>query len=532
MSTATKNVITPPPDTRQLPSLPGYLLRLLGLAIIDALALALIYLFAQDQVWPLAATLAVITVIVNVINLWPALIPLRWMSPAFAIIILLVIYPLLYTVYVAFTNYGDGHILTKVQVLEQLEGQRYLPEGGTAYRWTAFSNEADEYALWLIDDAGGTYFITQDDPLTQIDLAALNLESGSNLPDDFAYDGYTPLNRIQAASLNRESLTFGEGETLIGLKSASTAGPFVPRYTYDSAADAVIDQSSGEVYQGNPATGNFTAASGDTLSPGYWVTIGLNNFERFFNSPALSGPLLRIFGWTIGFAILSVLSTFALGLLLAIVLDGDVPGKKIIRSFLIVPYAIPGVISILTWRGMFNPNFGVVSNSLDDIFGNSPDFFGDPGWAKVAILFVNLWLGFPYMMLICSGALQSIPSEIYEAARVDGASIWLQFRKLTLPLLLISVGPLLIGSFTFNFNNFTIIEAFNEGRPFMTQTTTPAGHTDILISYTYRLAFGSGRGADYGYAAAITIIIFIMVAAVTLFQFRFTRQLEEVSENV
>ncbi len=99
-------------------------------------------------------------------------------------------------------------------------------------------------------------------------------------------------------------------------------------------------------------------------------------------------------------------------------------------------------------------------------------------------------------------------------------------------MLLISVGPLLIASFTFNFNNFVIIDAFNEGGPPTSGTTTPAGQTDILISYAFRLAFGTGRGADYGLASAITIIIFIIVATITLFQFRFTRQWEEASENV
>jgi ABC-type sugar transport system permease subunit len=98
--------------------------------------------------------------------------------------------------------------------------------------------------------------------------------------------------------------------------------------------------------------------------------------------------------------------------------------------------------------------------------------------------------------------------------------------------LLVTVGPLLIASFTFNFNNYLIIEALTEGNPPIAGAITPAGHTDILISYTYNLAFGSDRGADYGYASAITIIIFTITAAVTLFQYRFTRSWEEVGENV
>jgi ABC-type sugar transport system permease subunit len=99
-------------------------------------------------------------------------------------------------------------------------------------------------------------------------------------------------------------------------------------------------------------------------------------------------------------------------------------------------------------------------------------------------------------------------------------------------LLLVAVGPLLIASFVFNFNNFNLIYLFNAGGPPMAGTPTPAGHTDILISYVYNLAFTASRGVDYGFAAAITIIIFFIVGAITLFQFRYTRMWEEVSENV
>ena len=134
------------------------------------------------------------------------------------------------------------------------------------------------------------------------------------------------------------------------------------------------------------------------------------------------------------------------------------------------------------------------------------------------------------MMLVCMGALQSISSDLYEASIIDGASDLQQFRFITLPLLLVAVGPLLIASFGFNFNNFTIIELVNNGGPAFSAASV-AGHTDILLSYTYRLAFG-GKGADYGFAAAISIFIFIIVATLTFINFRFTRALEEVSENV
>ncbi len=133
------------------------------------------------------------------------------------------------------------------------------------------------------------------------------------------------------------------------------------------------------------------------------------------------------------------------------------------------------------------------------------------------------------MFLISTGALQAIPAELNEAAFVDGATPRQAFRRVTFPLLLVSLAPLLIASFAFNFNNFNIIFLLNQGGPPIEGAQTPAGHTDILISYTYRLAFESGSGQDFGFASAIAILIFIMVATISAISFRRSRALEELA---
>jgi ABC-type sugar transport system permease subunit len=240
-----------------------------------------------------------------------------------------------------------------------------------------------------------------------------------------------------------------------------------------------------------------------------------------------------IITWNFAFAFLSVATTFALGLTVALIFnDRTLPGRRLITTLLLIPYTIPSLISVMVWRGLLNPELGVINRTLESLFGWSPAWFTDPFWAKFAILSINLWLGFPYFMLVCSGALQSIPTEIYGAAEVDGANSWQRFRNITFPLLLVAVGPLLVASFVFNFNNFNIIFLFNGGGPPIAGASTQAGHTDILISYVYNLAFSGGRDAQYGFAAAITMIIFVVVAVITLLQFRFTRMWEEVGENV
>ena len=146
------------------------------------------------------------------------------------------------------------------------------------------------------------------------------------------------------------------------------------------------------------------------------------------------------------------------------------------------------------------------------------------------MLLVNLWLGFPYMFLVCTGALQSLPEELDEAARVDGASPWRMFRSIKLPLLLVSVAPLLISSFAFNFNNFNVIYMLTGGGPrFAGHRPMDIGATDILITMVYKVAFGSGTGRDYGLASALAIIIFIIVAAISAISFKQTKALEEVN---
>jgi ABC-type sugar transport system permease subunit len=279
--------------------------------------------------------------------------------------------------------------------------------------------------------------------------------------------------------------------------------------------------------------GTYTAKNGAKLIPGYSAVVGTKNFVQFVTAPGLRGPLATIVSWNFIFAFMSLFLTFSVGLLISIIYgDPKFKGKKLLRSLLLIPYTIPSLITILIWRGMLNPHLGIINRVLNNLFGLSPDWHNVPWLARTAILIVNTWLGYPYWMLVTSGALQSIPSDIYEAAQVDGATGWQRFWNITLPLLLVSVGPLMIASFIFNFNNFNLIYAFINGGPPIPTATTQAGYTDIIISYVYNLAFASGRGVQYGYASAISLVLFVLIAIMSLAQFRFTNMWEEVGENV
>lgn len=513
----------------------GSLLRFgatyLGLIILDAFAITLVYAFASDGVWELAITVGLITLGVNIINLRGDLYPLRWIAPALALMTLLVVFPIVYTVYVSFTNYGDGNLLTKTQVLKLLAQQTFLPDGGEVYGWNLYQNDTGDFALWLTDEsADDSYFFATLENFEPVESVA----PGAELPPE--YKGYRQLSRGEALQAvgAAQALAFGRSEAPIGIAGRREAGEFEARYEYLPEQDAVLDHKGGSLFNASYKTGQFENEDGATLFTGFVSAIGFKNYASFLERDDIRGPLLRIFLWTVGFSLASVLSTFALGLFFALILENKrIPFKRAFRTLLIIPWPVPGLISVAIWRGMLNPNLGVISNIIRSFGLEPPPVFIDPGWAKLSIILVNLWLGYPYFMLVCSGALAAIPRDMYEAAEVDGANWRQKFRDLTLPLLLVAVGPLLIASFTYNFNNFVIIEAFNEGGPPMVEAgTLPAGHTDILISYAYRLAFGGGRGADYGLASAITIIIFLMVAGVTLSQYRLTKGWEETSENV
>jgi arabinogalactan oligomer / maltooligosaccharide transport system permease protein len=238
----------------------------------------------------------------------------------------------------------------------------------------------------------------------------------------------------------------------------------------------------------------------------------------------VSGPFLSILVWNFAFAFLSVLITFVAGLLVAMALNSpDLRALRFYRVLIVLPYAMPSFAMLLVWRDMFNQDFGLV-NSLT---GQNINWFGEVWTARFAILLIQFWLGYPYMFLVCLGALQAIPKDLTEAAAVDGAKRYQAFRAVVFPLLLVAVAPLLISSFAYNFNNFNIIALTTNGGPFPPDNPR-AGATDLLVSLVYKLAFASG-GAQYGFAAAVSILIFIIVATVSIVGFRRTAALEEVN---
>ena len=265
--------------------------------------------------------------------------------------------------------------------------------------------------------------------------------------------------------------------------------------------------------------GCFVNQKGERVGVGFRAFSGLENYAQIITDPRIQGPFLKIFLWTILFSALSVAGGLAIGMFLAVLLDWkELRFRNVYRTLLILPYAVPSVLSILIFKGLFNQEFGAVNEFLRALHLFAPDWETDPWGSRAMILLVNLWLGYPYMMLVCTGMLKSVPSAIYEASAVDGSNPLKDFFRLTLPLVFPPLVPLLVASFAFNFNNFTLVYLLTAGGPRMVGGGI-AGQTDLLVTYTFNLAFRDS-GTNYGLASAIATLLFFIVGTLAWLNLR------------
>lgn len=254
------------------------------------------------------------------------------------------------------------------------------------------------------------------------------------------------------------------------------------------------------------------------------MTTGWKNFTRVFTDEGIQKPFLAIFVWTVVFSLITVFLTVAVGMVLACLVQWEaLRGKAVYRVLLILPYAVPSFISILIFKGLFNQSFGEINMMLSALFGVKPASVQRSDHCPNDADYRQYWLGYPYMMILCMGLLKAIPDDLYEASAMDGAGPFQNFFKITLPLLIKPLTPLMIASFAFNFNNFVLIQLLTNGGPDRLGTTTPAGYTDLLVNYTYRIAFEGGGGQDFGLAAAIATLIFLLVGALAIVNLKATR---------
>jgi len=502
----------------------GLVIKLVLLGAVNALAVWAVGVLLADEKWIAALGIAAATVLIDAVYLVPdrRLVPLRYLVPGTVFLVAFVVIPIISNVNIAFTNWSTLHNLTKDEAIGAIE-ERSLVAPADAASYTSTPAKKDgELVVLLRNDATGDLYVGSKDGLEPLPPGSAQISNGAVT----AAQGYEVVKGNELftidAELNALTIPTGEGR-FVKPEGLSIANEVQPTLVYDPKTDTFKDVETGTVYVDN-GEGSFESASGQVLEPGWRTHVGLANFKQILTDPLIRDPFVRVFVWTFVFAFLSVLIQFALGLFLAITLNKpDLKLRRIQRALLVLPFAIPAFLSVLVWQGLLNDEFGIVNQTLHT---DIPWLF-DPTWAKVSCILVNVWLGFPYWFLVCTGALQAVPEELSEAARVDGAGGFQVFRKVTLPLLLVATAPLLIASFAFNFNNFNNIYFLTGGGPYEVSQTV-AGSTDILISYTYKIAFQAGSGAEYGLAAAVSIFIFFIVAGISALSFWRTKALEEI----
>ena len=441
----------------------------------------------------------------------------RYLFPGVAGMLLFVAFPLLYTVQIGFTNYSSANLLEFERARDYLLSQS-LADEANAYDMSVHG-DGPQHRLLLTARSNGERFVTPPLALDRassapIALQAVTAEPGPALDLRSVIALRDGLQALQIKTPDSKTLSYA------GLREFA---PLAPLWTAN--ADGSLTQAAtGTIYQANRATGFFETAAGERISPGFKVGIGFANYSRMLFDADFRGPFVSIFIWTVAFAALTVVFAGGLGLALAVLMNWEgLPERTLYRTLLFLPYAVPGFISILVFKGLFNQNFGEINGILHSLFGLRPAWFADPLLAKVMLLIVNTWLGFPYFMILCTGLIKTIPADLYEASAIAGAKPLDNFFKITAPLILKPLTPLLISAFAFNFNNFVLIALLTDGRPDFLNTKLPAGTTDILVSYTYRIAF-TDAGQNFGLAAAISTLIFIMVAVMALLQLRATRK--------
>jgi len=269
----------------------------------------------------------------------------------------------------------------------------------------------------------------------------------------------------------------------------------------------------------------FTSYDSFNQPPGKLLSwVGIKNFVSIFTIKSWAATFWGVLGWTLCWTVLSSVLPYALGVITAVVMNNPrVKGKRFFKTVFILPYAIPGYIMILVWRSMFDTDFGLINTLLGSIGVEPIQWLHQVGSARFALVLVALWSGFTFPFMLSDGILKSIPSELYEAARLDGASSLLCFRRITLPLLFFSIAPMFIMGLAGAFNNFNLIYLLTEGGP-PDIVFQGAGQTDILISWLFKMTFNLH---NYKLASAISLIIFIFIGTFSIVSLRRTRSFKE-----
>ncbi len=270
---------------------------------------------------------------------------------------------------------------------------------------------------------------------------------------------------------------------------------------------------------------NYNAAKNNGYTNALFTWVGFENFKTIFagevNGVNYSAAFGHILLWTLIWAFFATFTNYFLGVFVAMMINKKgIKLKKLWRTILILTIAIPQFISLLYVSRMFSLN-GLVNGALKSlgIIKEAIDFWGTPTLARIMVIVINIWIGIPYLMLIATGILMNIPADLYESSKIDGASGWKQFSKITLPYMLFITGPYLLTSFTGNMNNFNVIYLLTGGgptnnNPAISGAAGSVGYTDLLITWLFKITISGD--SKYYLASVVGILVFVVVAVISL----------------
>ncbi|OQC10618.1 MAG: Maltose transport system permease protein MalF [Tenericutes bacterium ADurb.Bin087] len=269
----------------------------------------------------------------------------------------------------------------------------------------------------------------------------------------------------------------------------------------------------------------FTNYNRETSPPNKLFTwVGLDTFKNLFSTKGASSTnatfgsaMIRILKWTFTWAFFATFTNYIFGLILAMIINRkSIKLKKVWRTIFVISIAVPQFVTLLLMNQLLK-EYGPLNETLLQLglIAKRIKFLDDPVLAKITVIIVNIWVGVPYTMLLTSGILMNIPTELYESARIDGAGPVRQFFQITMPYILFVTGPYLITQFIGNINNFNVIFFLTGGGPSTGIPGVPYGHTDILITWLYALTVG-GAHEEYAIGSALGIFIFLISATITL----------------
>ncbi|AEE16129.1 carbohydrate ABC transporter permease [Treponema brennaborense] len=278
-------------------------------------------------------------------------------------------------------------------------------------------------------------------------------------------------------------------------------------------------------------------SSPDHIPPNNLVDwVGFENFQTMFTrmgdgsaTNAWFGAFCRVAVWTLVWAFASTVTCYFVGMFFAVLLkDNRIKISAFYRTIFILPYAIPSMLTLFIWQNLLNGTFGPINRTLIalGVISNPIPWLSDPNMARLTLILVNIWIGFPYSMILITSNMTAIPSQLYEAATIDGANKWQQFRSVTFPLVLYQTMPILIMQFAGNINNFGAVFFLTAGDPKLSDTiTTQAGATDLFISWIYKLTYNTPN--MYNLASVLSILVFVVLVPFAVYNFTHTKSFKD-----